>query len=442
MKSRFSLFAFAWLATLGGLMAQPPRPGEPASEASLYGAGPATQAQMFQKPPALKVPQVGANATTGNSTTGGLPSTNPGGDLAPIGGLQPQSGAGNATTPNANGTAGTGAGATPIAAVPSAVPSGMDVSALPMPATPANIDNEHYLVPGDLIALKIVEDREDRPSLLLVAEDGTINVPWTNEPMKVEGSTLHDTAQQIQDHLSSTTLGFYKTGHPIVLAAYYRSEGSRGKVYIDGSVQKPGYINIPPNKILTVWDVIHDYAGGFRGDADSEHVIIHHPVSKSNAPTASTPAPGTAPAKPEAVDALGDNSTVLNVAEMMKNGHPPDMPVKPGDFISVPSKTDTTGSVTVLGKGVGRPSVLPITPQNHTVFQALSQVGYDKFSDLKSTHLLRNVTDAKTGKVEKTDTVLNMSEFIYDGKGTAGEKELQNGDVILVDQRHLISPFD
>jgi hypothetical protein len=117
------------------------------------------------------------------------------------------------------------------------------------------------------------------------------------------------------------------------------------------------------------------------------------------------------------------------------------MPVKPGDFISVPSKTDTTGYITIVGQGIGRPGTIPLSPQLKTVSQAVFIAGFDKFSRLDSVHLIRNVTDPKTGKPTRTDTKVNVEEIFSKGNSTS-DQDLQNGDYIVVDQKWLVAPWD
>lgn len=438
MKFRF-LIALVWLAGIGALTAQPTQPGAPDSLESRYGASPATPPQMFQKPPSPQPLQVGANLTnnttngTGspiNNLTVGLPN-DAGGQPPVVGNIAPPATGNTTTGVAASGDASANYGQ-----------AGPDLSNFPLPMTMDGIDNDRKLVPGDQLVFQIVEDREP-PFLVLVSEDGTIPVHWTNQRINVEGQTLRAAVQLVKAQLDDPSRNFYATGHPTILAAFYHSNLSRGKVSITGAVQKPGSISIPPNSILTLWDVIQA-AGDFRADADKEHVKIIHRTSGEVPTTAPTTAPatpnGTATPPAAGPDASDINVTVVNIDDLLKKGLP-DLPMRPGDYVVVPSKVDTSGYVTVYGEGVTRPGPIPISPTCHTVSQAVIMAGYDsRVSKLSDVHLYRNETDPKTGAVKPMTYVVDLDAVIFNAK-TAQDKELQKDDVIKVDNKWFISPF-
>ncbi len=433
MKFRY-LMALAWLAGLGLLPAQPAQPGVPDSLESRYGASPATPPQMFQRPPPPQPLQVGANTTNNTTTTQSSPINNLTVGVPGDAGSLPTSGTANGTTSGGNSTTTGLAGAGDTGSSYGASP---DLTNFPLPMTMDGIDNDRKLVPGDQLVFQIVEDREP-PFLVLVSEDGTIPVHWTNQRLTVEGLTLRAAVQLVKQALEDPSRNFYAKDHPIILAAYYHNNLSRGKVSITGAVQKPGSISIPPNSILTLWDVIQA-AGDFRSDADKDHVKIIHRAN--SAATPAPPAANGATAPPAAGgDASDINVTVVNIDDLLKKGLP-DLPMRPGDYVVVPSKVDTGGYVTVYGEGVTRPGPIPLSPTCHTVSQAVILAGYDsRVSKLSTVHLYRNETDPKTGAVKQMTYVVDLDAVIFNAK-ISEDKELQKDDVIKVDNKWFISPF-
>jgi len=425
MKLR-PVLCLAWLATTCWAAAQRPRPGEPTSEVNTYGAAPSTQPQMFQKPPPATVTPNAANIT-GNSTQRN-------GQEASLSGNLPTDDAGNTTTTGTNGTlnpaiagniaAPTGPG------TPTTQPTGPDYSSFVMPISMDNIDNEHQLVPGDKILVQIVEDREPRPNLLFVNENGTIQVPWIGKPMPVEGLTLRDAAEHLKEALQGKSsddskaaapekkLDFYQDGHPTVLATYFSNDRSRGRAVVEGEVNHPDYVSIPMDGILTLSDAIRA-AGGFSPTADREHVVILHHDLK---------------------DPSNDSKETVNMADLMAKIVT--KPLLPGDMISVPSLKETGASYNISGKGAGRIGRFPLQP-GMTVSDAVSQSGSDHFSKLYAVQIKRDVKDPQTGQPvldpktgkPKVDVILVDVEDILNNGNRTNDKLLQNGDWIVVDQK-------
>jgi protein involved in polysaccharide export with SLBB domain len=343
-------------------------------------------------------------ATTANTTTGAAPGPS-------------EAMAAPTAEAAANGTAIPGASNNLSPALGSSAQppaSGPNLANFALPATMENIDDQHHLVPGDQIVVKIAEDR-DSPKLLFVDEKGAVMAPWINQPILVQGLTLRDAAVKIKAALADPDLGYYQPGHPTVLAAYYRNDNSRGQAFVDGAVQRPGWVTIPKNNILTLSDAILA-AGNWAPSADKQHVIIfHHDVS----------------------DPSKEPRETVNVADLMSKGIIASNPILPGDIVSVQSIVDTGASYMITGDGVSRQGRFPLPTSGPpmTVSNAVLQAGYDpRFSKLSAVRLIHYTVDPKTGKSTSKETTVDVESILKNGT-RSDDPVVENGDWIIVDQK-------
>jgi len=279
--------------------------GGPPSASELYGAGPSTPPQMFQKPPPVApvTPNLTANSTASAAPTNTV--------LVPT-----DTATGNTSTAVAGAKA-TGSTVGPLAP---------DLSNVVMPASPDLIDDQRVLAPGDQLVYQVVED-QDPPRILFVDENGKLapGVPYLSQlNMKAAGTNLRQLAANISTQLANPDLHYYTKA--TVLLAPYRADNSRGHVTIDGQVAKPGQVPVPANNVLTILQALNA-AGWFTASADQEHVqLIHNDIADSTKSTR-----------------LEYN--IQNINE----GKAADVIVQPGDFIEVLSKAENNSVITVTG---------------------------------------------------------------------------------------------
>jgi protein involved in polysaccharide export with SLBB domain len=218
--------------------------------------------------------------------------------------------------------------------------------------------------------------------------------------MKVEGRTLYEVAHALKERLEDPQLGYYKRA--TVLLAFYKGNGSRGQVDVNGDVMKPGLINVPADNVLTLFQAI-TAAGGFKDSADREHVqIIHHDPDPSKV-----------------------TKQEVNYQKFLDEGREPDMVVQPGDFINVPSRSERPQEDIMVVGEVSSPAVLP-PPSGSPLYlsQVMIRVGFTPWSN-HTVDLVRYV-DGK-----KTETFIDVDQVLVKGNKDK-DVELQAGDVVIV----------
>jgi len=379
MKTTY-LAAVLWLAASSGAWAQFTHTG-PSSPSELYGAGPSTPPQMFQKQP--PVAPVTAN-TAANGTANGT-----GSPTAPTV-------SGDSTMPGAAPSANMGA--------ISSNPLAPDLANVVLPSSMALIDNQRVLAPRDQFVFQVMEDH-DPPKLLFVDEKGEVapEVPYLSQlRIKAEGATLRQLAANISEQLTNKSLGYYSKA--TVLLAPYRGDNSRGHVNIDGQVMKPGQVPVPASSVLTLWQAL-TAAGWFAPSADREHVqLIHNDLE----------------------DSSKSSRQEFNIQKDIDEGREEDVIVQPGDFIKVLSKTENNSVVTVTGE-VRQQQVVPVSSSNPPKISDF-MIQYGAFTDW-SNHTVQLVR-YKDGK-RLPDQYINLDDIQVRGDQTKNIP-LEPGDMIIV----------
>jgi protein involved in polysaccharide export with SLBB domain len=413
-----------WLASTLTAMAQY---NPPPSILSDYGANPSTPANAFQSqlPPPGLPPSMAANATSadgntteatsGNATTPGaagailqpalvapvpanMTTTAPVPSTPTVGSMTPA--AGNTSAASA---------ASAAASEPAFIPShGPDLSNVPMPNSMDLIDNLHKLQQGDQFVYQVLEDG-DKPSLLFVDETGNVNIPYYGR-FKAGGMTLRQAAFAVQKELENPANQLYKRA--TVLAVPF-SGGSRGQVNVIGEVNRPGPLDVPTDHVLSLWEAILE-AGGFTASADHEHLRLVHrdPTDPSN-----------------------DSSKELNFTKMQSDGTVTSVILQPGDFIDVPSKTDTSGIIHVYGQ-VRAPQRMALpTGSNMTVSDAIIAAG--GFTDF-AVHTVTVVRYDKNN--QRHELKEDVDDVTKKGDKNADIK-LEPDDTIIVDSKYFSFGF-
>ncbi len=121
----------------------------------------------------------------------------------------------------------------------------------------------YVLQPGDLVDIQVyMEDKMNR--LLRISGSGTITFPLVGN-IKIAGLSLEQAEQKLAERLTS----YIKQPQVSMLVKEYGNK----TVYVLGQVSKPGSIQIPPEKDLTVLEAITS-VGGFTDVANTSKVRI------------------------------------------------------------------------------------------------------------------------------------------------------------------------
>lgn len=262
------------------------------------------------------------------------------------------------------------------------------------------LDNEKKIEVGDQLEYMVIEDREP-PTVVLVDEDGKVDVPLINKVPAV-GRTQQALALAISEELKKDY--YYQA---TVIINKHEPEDRRGIVWVMGEASKTGVVEIPPGEILRVTDAIMR-AGGFTSFADPSRVVLTRPNEQN-------------PESPQRFD--------VNVGQILETGDlSQDMILRANDRVFVARRGDTSGQYTVSGKGVHRPGVYPISiGQKVTISEAILLAGgLSQFGDGSDVRLIRYADDGA-----KTEMEINVDEILEEGK-QQNDVLLKAGDRIIV----------
>ncbi len=121
----------------------------------------------------------------------------------------------------------------------------------------------YVLQPGDLVDIQVyMEDNMNR--ILRISGTGTVTFPLVGN-IKIAGLSLEQAEQTLADHLTA----YIKQPQVSMLVKEYGNK----TVYVLGQVSKPGSIQIPPEKQLTVLEAITS-VGGFTDVANASKVRV------------------------------------------------------------------------------------------------------------------------------------------------------------------------
>jgi polysaccharide biosynthesis/export protein len=264
--------------------------------------------------------------------------------------------------------------------------------------------------PGDLLEVSVpgIDQLQNRTAR--VGGDGHIYLPLAGD-LPVAGETEGDIREQLNQRMEKY---LYNPQTNIFVKSY----ASR-QVAVMGAVGHPGmYVLNGPED--TVWALL-ERAGGI--DDHAAHEIVLTPggmgqqsmmvsrepqLAELRGPDAEANIALNHPASDGRVDQMGDTShfrpidnfspparnaesVVINLVSGNDEARYGDLPVRPGDTISVP----TAGSVTVVG-WVYSPKTIPITP-GLTVLGAVSAAGGALFAgNTKTVKLIRQKADGQS----------------------------------------------
>lgn len=121
----------------------------------------------------------------------------------------------------------------------------------------------YVLQPGDLVDIRVyMEDNMDR--VLRISGNGTVTFPLVGN-IKIAGLSLEQAEQTLADRLTA----YIRQPQVSMLVKEYGNK----TVYVLGQVSKPGSIQIPPEKQLTVLEAITS-VGGFTDIANTSKVRV------------------------------------------------------------------------------------------------------------------------------------------------------------------------
>ena len=160
----------------------------------------------------------------------------------------------------------------------------------------------YVLQPGDLVDIQVyMEDSMNR--VLRISGNGTVTFPLVGN-VKLAGLSLEQAEQTLANRLTA----YIRQPQVSMLVKEYGNK----TVYVLGQVSKPGSIEIPPEKALTVLEAITS-VGGFTDVANTSKVRV---LRVQNG-------------KQKTLD--------VDVTQITKQGNKSlDIPLQPGDVVFVP----------------------------------------------------------------------------------------------------------
>lgn len=171
------------------------------------------------------------------------------------------------------------------------------------------LDDTRPLRRGDVINLRIVEDR-DPPVSLQITDSGDLETPYVGR-VKAEGKSPRRLAYELKNLLERD----YYHQATVILGLDMEGQRSPGRIYVTGMVGAPGPQEIPPNETFTVSKAILR-AGGFTTFANQRKVRLTRARADGQTDT-----------------------QVIDVKEIIDRGrHELDIELRPNDFIVVPER--------------------------------------------------------------------------------------------------------
>lgn len=160
----------------------------------------------------------------------------------------------------------------------------------------------YVLQPGDLVDIRVYME-DDMSRILRISGNGTVTFPLVGN-VKIAGLSLEQAEQKLAEGLTS----YIKYPQVSMLVKEYGNK----TVYVLGQVSKPGSIQIPPEKQLTVLEAITS-VGGFTDVANTSKVRVLR------------------------VEDGKQKSMDVDVSQITKQGNKSlDIALQPGDVVFVP----------------------------------------------------------------------------------------------------------
>jgi len=256
------------------------------------------------------------------------------------------------------------------------------------PPPEAVVTSEHLVGPEDLLEIGVFEV-PDLNRTVRVSEAGTISLPLLGE-VRVGGLTTMQLETRLREALSK---GYVEDPQVSVFVKEY---GSR-KISVIGAVGAPGvYEIVGPRTLLEVLS----QAGGLTERSGPKLYVLR--------------------------DRKGDGQSRIdvNIPDLMASREPAlNVPVEPGDIISVPIDRPTYVHVEGAVKNPGRIEQMASRPLS--LLQAIARAGgpTDR-ADLKEVHILR--------KGEKGATSVMKVNLKHVRTGKDADPPLQDADIIVL----------
>jgi protein involved in polysaccharide export with SLBB domain len=171
-----------------------------------------------------------------------------------------------------------------------------------------SLDNQYQLGPGDSILYQVVED-QDTPTNLTVSDSGDLELPYYGL-VRATGKNCRQLAFEIKPLLEKK---LYYQATVVIALQVANKTWVAGKVYVTGQVRNPGGYDIKAGEKMTASKAILD-AGGFSDFSDKKHVRLIRKTDK------------------------GDQTFIVNVADVWKGQLNGDLAVQPGDLVVVPAR--------------------------------------------------------------------------------------------------------
>ncbi len=160
----------------------------------------------------------------------------------------------------------------------------------------------YVLQPGDLVDIRVYME-DDMNRVLRISGSGTVTFPLVGN-IRIAGLSLEQAEQKLAKRLTS----YIKQPQVSMLVKEYGNK----TVYVLGQVSKPGSIQIPPEKELTVLEAITS-VGGFTDVANTSKVRVLR------------------------VEDGKQKSMDVDVSQITKQGNKSlDIALQPGDVVFVP----------------------------------------------------------------------------------------------------------
>jgi protein involved in polysaccharide export with SLBB domain len=162
----------------------------------------------------------------------------------------PSARAGGSSVPTSSSSASDSASPDPAAA-----PANTTTAAADDDAHAASLSAQIYHIhPTDKIHVEVTDDDRARRDLS-VAMDGTVRLAYLDEPLKISGLTINQAIDMIQKAYVDQKI-FVKPQVSLEVVVY-----ADRRISVNGQVNRPGWVNIPPEETMTLVSAV-SAAGG------------------------------------------------------------------------------------------------------------------------------------------------------------------------------------
>jgi protein involved in polysaccharide export with SLBB domain len=173
------------------------------------------------------------------------------------------------------------------------------------------LDDNHILMPGDKVSIRIIEDKDPSKSLT-VTDSRELDVPYIGRV-----SIANETCKKVAGHLKVLLEEKYYYRATVIVGLDSVNK-MRGKVYVQGQVRAQGSVDLLFEQKLTAGKAIL-LAGGFADFANKRKVKVVRASDGS----------GTA-----------SKTFEINMVDVLENGQTEkDILLEPNDYIIVPARS-------------------------------------------------------------------------------------------------------